>query len=84
MSGAMRGEQMATRLAVTQAMADELNDYLMGNDLYRQTLVETPVVMGDEGLHEAESERGFRVPGEKPGGLEPLADRPFRDRHPEP
>jgi hypothetical protein len=42
MSGAMRGEQMTTRLAVTQAMADELNDYLMGNDLYRQTLVETP------------------------------------------
>ena len=42
MSGAMRGEQMTTRLAVTQAMADELNDYLMGNDLYRQMLVETP------------------------------------------
>jgi hypothetical protein len=42
MSGAMRGEQMATRLAVTQAMADELNDYLMRNDLYHQMLVETP------------------------------------------
>jgi hypothetical protein len=42
MSGAMRGEQITTRLAVTQAMADALNDYLVGNDLYQQMLVDTP------------------------------------------
>jgi hypothetical protein len=38
----MSGDQMAARLAVTQAMADELNNYLMGNDLYGRMLVETP------------------------------------------
>ncbi len=42
MSAAMRGEGIPNRLAVSQAMADALNDYLLGNDLYRQMLVDTP------------------------------------------
>ena len=42
MSGAASGGQMSTRLAVTKAMAEALNDYLMGNELYGRMLVETP------------------------------------------
>ncbi len=43
-------DQVAVRLEITQAMARELNDYLMGNTLYRRMLVDTaagsqPVVM---------------------------------------
>jgi hypothetical protein len=34
--------QIATELAVTQAMADQLSDYLTGREVYRQMLVETP------------------------------------------
>ncbi|MEZ4769870.1 MAG: hypothetical protein R2844_15740 [Caldilineales bacterium] len=35
-------ERIETTLAVTQAMADELADYLMGDRLYRQVMVQTP------------------------------------------
>ena len=35
-------ERIETTLAVTQAMADELTDYLMGDKLYRQVMVQTP------------------------------------------
>lgn len=33
---------LQTTLAITQAMADELVDYLMGDSLYRQLMVKTP------------------------------------------
>jgi len=35
-------QQIDTTLAITQAMADELTDYLMGDNLYRQLVVKTP------------------------------------------
>ncbi len=35
-------ERIETTLAVAQAMADELTDYLMGDKLYRQVMVQTP------------------------------------------
>lgn len=35
-------QQIETTLAVAQAMADELTDYLMGDKLYRQVMVKTP------------------------------------------
>jgi hypothetical protein len=38
----MSADPLAVRLAITKAMADELNDYLMGNTLYRRMLVDTP------------------------------------------
>lgn len=38
----MDQQQIETTLAVTQAMADELADYLMGDNLYRQLIVKTP------------------------------------------
>ena len=38
----MDQQQIETTLAVTQAMADELTDYLMGDNLYRQLIVKTP------------------------------------------
>jgi len=34
-------QQIETTLAITQAMADELTDYLMGDKLYRQVMVNT-------------------------------------------
>lgn len=33
---------LETTLVITQAMADELTDYLMGDSLYRQLIVKTP------------------------------------------
>ncbi len=38
----MDQQQIETTLAITQAMADELTDYLMGDSLYRQLMVKTP------------------------------------------
>lgn len=38
----MDQQQIETTLAITQAMADELTDYLMGDALYRQLMVKTP------------------------------------------
>lgn len=38
----MDQQQIETTLAITQAMADELTDYLMGDNLYRQLMVKTP------------------------------------------
>jgi hypothetical protein len=38
----MDQQQIDTTLAITQAMADELTDYLMGDNLYRQLMVKTP------------------------------------------
>lgn len=38
----MDQQQIETTLAVAQAMADELTDYLMGDNLYRQLIVKTP------------------------------------------
>ena len=38
----MDQQQIETTLAITQAMADELTDYLMGGNLYRQLMVKTP------------------------------------------
>lgn len=38
----MDQQQIETTLAITQAMADELTDYLMGDNLYRQLVVKTP------------------------------------------
>lgn len=38
----MDQRQLETTLAVTQAMASELTDYLMGDNLYRQLIVKTP------------------------------------------
>ncbi len=38
----MDQQQIETTLAITQAMADELTDYLMGDTLYRQLMVKTP------------------------------------------
>lgn len=35
-------QQIETTLAVTQEMADELTDYLMGGSLYRQMMIRTP------------------------------------------
>lgn len=35
-------QQIETTLAITQAMADELTDYLMGGSLYRQIMIRTP------------------------------------------
>ncbi|MEI2688813.1 MAG: hypothetical protein V9H69_03525 [Anaerolineae bacterium] len=37
----MDQQQIETTLAVAQAMADELTDYLMGDSLYRQLMVKT-------------------------------------------
>lgn len=37
----MDQQQIETTLAITQAMADELTDYLMGDSLYRQLMVKT-------------------------------------------
>jgi hypothetical protein len=41
----MDQQQIETTLAITQAMADELTDYLMGDTLYRQLMVKTPAGM---------------------------------------
>ncbi len=38
----MDQQQLETTLAITQAMADELTDYLLGDALYRQLVVKTP------------------------------------------
>ncbi len=38
----MDKQHLDTTLAVTQAMADELTDYLMGDSLYRQLVVKIP------------------------------------------
>ena len=38
----MDQQQTETTLAITQAMADEITDYLMGDNLYRQLIVKTP------------------------------------------
>jgi hypothetical protein len=38
----MDRQQIETTLVITQAMADELTDYLMGDNLYRQLIVKTP------------------------------------------
>ena len=38
----MDKQHLDTTLAITQAMADELTDYLMGDSLYRQLVVKTP------------------------------------------
>lgn len=38
----MDQQQIETTLVITQAMADELTDYLMGDNLYRQLVVKTP------------------------------------------
>lgn len=38
----MDQQHIETTLAITQAMADELADYLMGDNLYRQLVVKTP------------------------------------------
>lgn len=38
----MDQQQIDTTLAITQAMADELTDYLLGDNLYRQLIVKTP------------------------------------------
>lgn len=38
----MDRQQIETTLAITQAMADELTDYLLGENLYRQLIVKTP------------------------------------------
>lgn len=35
-------QQIETTLAITQEMADELTDYLMGGSLYRQMMIRTP------------------------------------------
>lgn len=35
-------ERIETTLAITEAMVDELTDYLMGGKLYRQVMVQTP------------------------------------------
>ena len=38
----MDQQQIEITLAITQAMADELTDYLMGDNLYRQLVIKTP------------------------------------------
>ena len=38
----MDKQHLDTTLVITQAMADELTDYLMGDSLYRQLVVKTP------------------------------------------
>lgn len=81
--------QIETTLAVTQAMADELTDYLTGDSLYRQMMVKTPegtrqpkMTIGAllEGLETLQGRRDELSP-EQRDALDAIAERVDIDRN---
>ena len=77
----MDKQHLDTTLAVTQAMADELTDYLMGDNLYRQLVVKTPSGTKQPKMTIGALLESIRAPALGKGQpIRRAASRPGRDR----